>query len=179
MCEDLTARPWPLQTALNVSGGYLCTALNVACENVFECAIIQLCDIRNQSQPRHRQFLMSTSVTLWSCKSWLAQAAVGAPVAVTVPPQATGRAWLPVGAVAINKSAAWYSVRGLGRRTKVIQLSKRKQKHLVQPLTVSHTSKIKKAEAVVKYFNPAILFCVSMFVMLWYYTEAALLPGLF
>lgn len=70
---------------------------------------------------------MSTSVTLRSCKSWLAQAAVGAPVAVTVAPQATGRVQLPVGAVVINKSAAWRSVGGFSRRTKVIQLSKREQ----------------------------------------------------
>lgn len=126
MCEELTARPRPSQTALHVSGGYLCTALNIACENVFECAIIQLCDIRNQSQLRQR-FSMSTSVTLRSCKSWLAQAAVGAPVAVTVAPQATGRVQLPVGAVVINKSAAWRSVGGFSRTTKVIQLSKREQ----------------------------------------------------
>lgn len=70
---------------------------------------------------------MSTSVTLRSGKSRLAQAAVGAPVAVTVPPQATGRARLSVGAVVINKSAAWRSVGGFRRRTKVIQLSKREQ----------------------------------------------------
>lgn len=99
--------------------------MNVACENVFECAIIQLCVKRNKSRPRQRQLLISTSVTLRSCKSGLAQAAVGAPVAVTVPPQATGRAWLSIVAVVINKSAAWHSVGGLGRRTKVIQLSKR------------------------------------------------------
>lgn len=127
MCEDLTASPRPLQTALYLSGGYLCTALNIVCENVFECVIIQLCDIRNQSRLRQRKFLTSTLVTLRSCKSWLAQAAVGAPVAVTVTPQATGRARLPVDAVVISKSAAWRSVGGFSRRTKVIQLSKREQ----------------------------------------------------
>lgn len=42
---------------------------------------------------------------------------------MTVPPQATGRARLPVGAVVINKSAAWRSVGGFSRGTKVIELS--------------------------------------------------------
>lgn len=128
MCEDLTARPRPFQAALHVSGGYLCTALNVARKTVFECAIIQLCDIEFQSGLRRKQVSASTSVTLRSCKSWLAEAAVGAPVAVTVPPQATGRARLPlVGAVVINKSAAWRSVGSFSGRTKVVRLSKREQ----------------------------------------------------
>lgn len=50
MCEDLTARPRPFQTALRASGGYLCAAPNVAGENVFECAIIQLCDISKKKK---------------------------------------------------------------------------------------------------------------------------------
>lgn len=71
---------------------------------------------------------MNTLIALRSCKSWLTQAAVGAPLAVTVSPQATGRARLPIGAVVINKGAAWCSVGGFSRGTKVIELSKREQR---------------------------------------------------
>lgn len=115
--------------ALYVRGGFVCTALNVVCKNIIECEITQQCDTRNQCKLRSRQLLMNTSIALRSCKSWLTQAAVGAPLAVTVPPQATGRAWLPVGAVVINKSAAWRSVGGFSGGTKVIQLRKRAQRH--------------------------------------------------
>lgn len=63
---------------------------------------------------------MLTLITLGPSKTWFTQAAEGAPLAVTVPPHATGGKLLPAGAVVINKKAAWCSVGGFSWGTKVV-----------------------------------------------------------
>lgn len=75
--------------------------------------------LRNLTAKLER-FSPLTLIALRPCKTWLTQAAEGAPFAMTVPPHATGGELLPAGAVVINKRAAWRSVGGFSWGTKVI-----------------------------------------------------------
>ena len=63
---------------------------------------------------------MLTLITLRPREPRFAQAAEGAPLAVTATPPAAGGQFFHVGAVIINKRAAWHSVGGLSWGTKVI-----------------------------------------------------------
>lgn len=92
---------------------------------------------------------------------------------MTVPPQATGRVRLPVGAAVINKSAAWRSVGGFSKGTKVIELSESEQRGEVLKgrTTTSCTPVKEKMIALGGGVVIVILFCIFKCQMLhkaWY-----------
>lgn len=86
------------------------------------------------------KYLVLTLIALKPAKARIAQAARGAPLAVTATPLATGGRLLRAGAVVINKRAAWHSVGGFSWGSKVIELNgrrstggkKKKKKHSVK-----------------------------------------------
>lgn len=70
---------------------------------------------------------MLTLITLRPREPRFTQAAEGAPLAMTATPLAAGRQLLHVGAVVINKRAAWHSVGGFSWGAKVIELNRRRK----------------------------------------------------
>lgn len=135
--EDITARTCCSAKALYVRQGYLRSAAvrRSPARNFSHCPFWVVHFERLKVPKLHtglivlllknlaaklEQFSPLTLITLRPCKTWLTQAGEGAPFAVTVPPHATGGELLPVGAVVINKRAAWCSVGGFSWGTKVI-----------------------------------------------------------
>lgn len=68
---------------------------------------------------------MPTLVTLWPCEAQFAQAAEGAPLAMTATPLAAGGELLRVGAMTINKRAGRNGVERFSWGAEVIELNGR------------------------------------------------------
>lgn len=73
-----------------------------------------------------KSFYMFTLITLWPYKPWITHATERSPLAMTVPPFATGWLLLHAGALAIDEWTAWHSVVGFSWGAKVIELKRRR-----------------------------------------------------